>query len=347
MAAANRQIRLVARPGAAGVDVDCFAIEAAERPQPGANELLIRVIYLSIDPAMRGWIAEAPNYRDPVPLGAVMPGFTLGEIVASNHPDFATGELVYGRQGWREWAISDGTDIVRRADPAHGPLPLNLSLLGLTGVTAYLGLMEIGKPKEGETVVVSTAAGAVGSTVGQIAKMLGCHTVGLTGHADKVGLCVSEFGYDAAINYKAVDDLPRTIHNAAPHGVDIYFDNTGGAIADAVVENLNVGARMVICGTIAQPSDPTPEGPRWNRQFLIKRARMEGFLVLDHIERFREAAAQLADWYRDGKINSREEIVDGLENAPEALMRLLRGANHGKMMVRVGPEPLAEPRSGG
>jgi hypothetical protein len=347
MATASRQVKLVARPGAAGVDADCFAIETAERPEPGPNELLIRVIYLSVDPAMRGWIAEASNYRDPVPLGAVMPGFTLGEIVASNHPDYAKGELVYGRQGWREWAISDGTDIVRRADPAHGPLPINLSLLGLTGVTAYLGLMTIGQPKEGETVLVSTAAGAVGSIVGQIAKLLGCHTVGLTGHADKVGLCVSEFGYDAAINYKAVDDLPRTIHNAAPHGVDVFFDNTGGEIADAVVENLNVGARMVICGTIAQPSDPTPQGPRWNRQFLIKRARMEGFLVLDHIARFGEAAAQLAEWHRAGRINSREEIVDGLENAPEALMRLLRGANKGKMMVQVGAEPsvMPEPRA--
>jgi hypothetical protein len=346
VAAANRQVKLIARPGSAGVTAECFAVEEAGRPDPGPNELLIRVIYLSIDPAMRGWIAEVPNYRDPVPLGAVMPGFTLGEVVASNHAVYAKGELVYGRQGWREWAVSDGSDIVRRADPAHGPLPINLSLLGLTGVTAYLGLTEIGKPKEGETVVVSTAAGAVGSTVGQIAKLLGCHTVGLTGHADKVGLCVSEFGYDAAINYKAADDLARDIHNAAPHGVDVFFDNTGGEIADAVVENLNVGARMVICGTIAQPSDPTPQGPRWNRQFLIRRARMEGFLVLDHIARFGEAAEQLAEWHRAGRIASREEIVDGLENAPEALMRLLRGANKGKMMVRVGPEPPVAPRGG-
>jgi NADPH-dependent curcumin reductase CurA len=337
----NRQIKLIARPGAGGITADCFAVENIVRPTPGPNELLIRTIYLSIDPAMRGWIADVPNYRDPVPLGAVMPGFTLGEVVESNHAGYRAGQLIYGRQGWREWAVSDGSDIVRRVDPAHAPLPVNLSLLGLTGVTAYLGLMEIGQPKEGETVVVSTAAGAVGSTVGQIAKLLGCHTIGITGHADKVGLCVSEFGYDAAINYKAAEDLARVIHNSAPHGVDVYFDNTGGAIADAVIENLAVHARVVICGTIAQPSDPTPEGPRWNRQILIKRARMEGFLVLDHFERFGEAAAKLAGWYRDGRIQSREEIVDGLENAPAALMHLLRGANKGKMMVRVGDEPAA------
>ena len=339
MAAENRQILLIDRPAAAGVTPHCFATEEIARPKPGPGQMLVRVIYLSIDPAMRGWIADAPNYRDPVPLGSVMPGFTLGEIVESNLSDFRPGDLVYGRQGWREWALSDGSDIVRRVDPAHGPLPINLSLLGLTGVTAYLGLMGIGQPKAGETVVVSTAAGAVGSVVGQIAKLQGCHTVGITGHADKVGLCISEFGYDAAINYKAADDLARAIHNTAPNGVNVYFDNTGGTISDAVIENLAVHARVIICGTIGQPSDPTPVGPRWNRQLLIKRARMEGFLVLDNFERFSEAAAQLADWYKAGKLKTREEIVDGIENAPDALMHLLRGDNHGKMMVRVGPEP--------
>jgi NADPH-dependent curcumin reductase CurA len=339
VAAENRQIKLIARPGAAGVSAECFALETVARPTPGAGRMLIRIVYLSIDPAARGWIAEAPNYRDPVPLGSVMPGFTLGEIVESNHADFRAGELVYGRQGWREWAVSDGSDIVRRVDPSHGPLPINLSLLGLTGVTAYLGLTEIGRPHPGETVVVSTAAGGVGSVVGQVAKLLGCHTVGITGHADKVGLCIAEFGYDAAINYKAVDDLARMIRNTAPDGVDIFFDNTGGAIADAVIENLAVRGRVVICGTMSQPSDPTPQGPRWNRQLLIKRARMEGFLVLDHFGRFADAAERLAVWYREGKLKSREEIIDGIERAPEALLRLLRGDNHGKMLVRVGPEP--------
>jgi len=337
--AENRQIVLIARPGASGVTADCFALQTVARPVPGAGQMLIRVIYLSIDPAARGWIAEVPNYREPVPLGSAMPGFTLGEIAASNHPDYRVGELVYGRQGWREWAVSDGSDIVRRVDPRHGPLPINLSLLGITGVTAYLGLTEIGQPKAGETVVVSTAAGAVGSVVGQVAKRMGCHTVGITGHADKVGLCISEFGYDAAINYKAVDDLSRWIRNTAPDGVDVFFDSTGGAIADAAIENLAVHARVVICGTMAQPSDPTPQGPRWNRQFLIKRARMEGFLIFDHIAKFQDAVARLASWRREGKLNSREEYVDGIEHAPEALLRQLRGDNHGKMLVRVGDEP--------
>jgi NADPH-dependent curcumin reductase CurA len=335
----NRQIVLIARPGAAGVTSDCFAAEIVGRPKPGAGQFLIRIIYLSIDPAARGWIAEVPNYRDPVPLGAVMPGFTLGEIVESHHPDWRVGDLVYGRQGWREWAVSDGSDIVRRVDPNHGPLPINLSLLGITGVTAYLGLTEIGQPKEGDTVVVSTAAGAVGSVVGQVAKILGCHPVGITGHADKVGLCISEFGYAAAINYKAVDDLPRWIRNTAPHGVNVYFDNTGGAIADAAIENLAVHARVVICGTMAQPSDPTPSGPRWNRQILIKRARIAGFLIFDFADKFDAAVAQLAAWRQEGKLNSREEYVDGIEAAPEALLRQLHGDNHGKMLVRVGDEP--------
>ena len=339
MATENRQIKLIARPGAAGVTPDCFAMETVARPTPGPGQLLIRTIYLSIDPAARGWIAEVPNYRDPVPLGSVMPGFTLGEIAASKHPDYRTGDLVYGRQGWREWAVSDGSDIVRRVDPGHGPLPINLSLLGITGVTAYLGLTEIGQPKEGETVVVSTAAGAVGSVVGQVAKLMGCHTVGITGHADKVGLCISEFGYDAAINYKAVEDLARWIRNTAPHGVNVFFDNTGGGIADAVIENLAIHARVVICGTMAQPSDPTPQGPRWNRQLLIKRARIEGFLIFDHIEKFQGAVERLAAWRREGKLNSREEYVDGIDRAPEALLRILRGDNHGKMLVRVGDEP--------
>jgi NADPH-dependent curcumin reductase CurA len=335
----NRQIVLIARPGAAGVTAGCFASEIVARPKPGPGQLLIRVIYLSIDPAARGWIAEVPNYRDPVPLGAVMPGFTLGEIVESHHPDYRAGEIVYGRQGWREWAVSDGSDIVRRVDPNHGPLPINLSLLGITGVTAYLGLTEIGQPQEGDTVLVSTAAGAVGSVVGQIARLMGCHPVGITGHADKVGMCISEFGYAAAINYKAVDDLARWVHNTAPHGVNVFFDNTGGAIADAVIENLAVHARVVICGTMAQPSDPTPSGPRWNRQLLIKRARMEGFLIFDHVAKFQDAVAQLAAWRNEGKLTSREEYVDGIERAPGALLHQLRGDNHGKMLVRVGDEP--------
>ena len=339
MATDNRQIVLIARPGAAGVTSDCFASEIVARPKPGPGQFLIRIIYLSIDPAARGWIAEVPNYRDPVPLGAVMPGVTLGEIVESQNPEWRVGEIVYGRQGWREWAVSDGSDIVRRVDPDHGPLPLNLSLYGLTGVTAYLGLTEIGQPKEGDTVVVSTAAGAVGSVVGQVAKILGCHPVGITGHADKVGLCISEFGYAAAINYKAVDDLPRWIRNTAPHGINVYFDNTGGAIADAAIENLALHARVVICGTMAQPSDPTPSGPRWNRQILIKRARIAGFLIFDFADKFDAAGAQLASWRKEGKLTSREEYVDGIEAAPDALLRQLRGDNHGKMLVRVGDEP--------
>jgi NADPH-dependent curcumin reductase CurA len=252
--AVNSRIVLKGRPRGGVVGADLFAGEEAARPEPGPGELLIRVIYLSLDPAMRGWIAEAPNYREPVPLGAVMPGFTVGEVVASRHPDYGAGEFVLGRQGWQAWAVSDGGDIHRKLDPAQGPISAALHVLGHTGLTAYLGLTTVGQPKPGETVVVSTAAGAVGSVVGQVAKLKGCRTVGLTGSPEKVRLCREDFGYDAAIDYKIAllptgQSLSEAIARSCPDGVDVYFDNVGGEIADAVLEHINVGARIVVCGT--------------------------------------------------------------------------------------------------
>ena len=332
----SRRFVLQARP-TAGVTPDLFALEEVPRPEPGSGELLIRVIYLSLDPAMRGWIADAPNYREPVPLGAVMPGFTVGEVAASNHPDYAPGEIVYGRQGWRDWAVSDGSDIHRKVDPAQAPISTALHVLGMTGLTAYLGLLEVGQPKSGETVLVSTAAGAVGSMVGQIAKVKGCRTVGITGSTDKVRNCLEAFGYDAAIDYKTAD-LPAALAEACPDGVDVYFDNVGGPISDAVMEHLTLHARIVVCGTMGiGPKDAT--GPRPTRHLLVKRARMEGFLVLDHMHRLEEALADLSAWLRDGKLSYREEFHDGLDAAPEALVHLLAGRNNGKVIVRVGPEP--------
>lgn len=331
---ANRQIVLKARPRPA-VTADLFELEEVAIPEPGPGEFLIKVLYLSLDPAMRGWINDAPNYSEPVPIGGVMRGFTVGEVTASNHPDYAVGEFVSGRQGWREWAISDGNDIDRKVDPDAAPASTALHMLGMTGMTAYLGLTEVGQPKDGETVVVSTAAGAVGSAVGQIAKVKGCRTVGLTGSDDKVQNCLSLFGYDAAINYKTSEDLAADLRAACPDGVDVYFDNTGGAISDAVLELINVGARIVICGTIGMAD---PNGPRPNRQLLVKRARMEGFLVLDHFHRLPEAVAQMSAWLRDGHLAYREDVTNGLDNAPGELVRLLAGENSGKMLIRVSED---------
>jgi NADPH-dependent curcumin reductase CurA len=334
----NRQILLKSRP-AGRVTAGLFELAESPRPSPGPGEMLIRVIYLSVDPAMRGWIAEAANYSTPVPLGSPMRSFTLGEVVESNRPDYAPGDLVYGRQGWQEWAISDGSDIDRKVDPADGPVTAALHVLGLNGITAYFGLLEAGAPKAGETVVVSTAAGAVGSIVGQIAKIEGCRAVGIAGSAAKVRQCLDEFGYDAALDYHAEADLAAALGAACPSGVDVYFDNTGGAISDAVMAHLNRGARIVICGTMGipdvGPDEPPPQGPRPNRALLVARARMQGFLVLDHMHRAGEAVAVLSKWLRDGRLRYAEDIVDGLENAPAALVRLLAGKNRGKMLVRV------------
>jgi NADPH-dependent curcumin reductase CurA len=242
-----------------------------------------------------------PGYQEPVPLGEVMIGFTLGEVTASNHPDYNAGDIVYGRQGWQEWAVSDGGNIERKVDPADGPLSAAMHVLGMTGLTAYLGLLEVGQPKAGDTVVVSTAAGAVGSTVGQIAKIKGCRTVGITGSGEKLRSCLEEFGYDAALDYKTESDLSGALGAACPGGVDVYFDNTGGEISDAVLQHINVGARIVVCGIIGIKGGLAATGPRPNRQLLMKRARMEGFLVLDHMDRLSEALGDLSAWVRQGR----------------------------------------------
>ena len=340
----NRQITLKSRP-AGGVTADLFELTESPRPAPGPGEMLIRVLYLSVDPAMRGWIAEVANYSAPVPLGATMRSFTLGQVAESNHPGYAPGDLVYGRQGWQEWAVSDGADIDRKVDRGQGPVTAALHVLGLNGITAYFGLLEAGEPKAGETVVVSTAAGAVGSIVGQIAKIKGCRAVGITGSAAKVRQCLNEFGYDAALDYHAEADLAAALGAVCADGVDVYFDNTGGPIADAVMAHLNVGARIVVCGTMGIPdigaNEPPPQGPRPNRALLVARARMQGFLVLDHMHRADEVVAELSQWLREGKLRYAEDIVDGLENAPAALVRLLAGENRGKMLVR-----LADPAAG-
>lgn len=334
----NQHVVLRGRPDPS-VRADLFEPVDAEIPPIADGQMLIRVIWLSLEPAMRGWIADAPNYSEPVPIGAPMTGFTVGEVVESRHPGYPVGTIVQGRQGWRRFAISDGSDIDRVVDPSLAPISTALHVLGMNGATAYVGLVDVCRVKAGDTVVVTTAAGSVGSVVGQIAKVMGGRAVGVTGGPDKVRACLEEFGFDAAVDYKAADDIGPGLDAAAPAGIDCFFDSVGADQFDAVLERINVGARIAICGTIGMPSFPLPMGPRPNRQLLVKRARMEGFLILDHYERFTEIVERLAGWYRDGHLKYREDVTIGLDNAADALIRLLTGQNTGKALVRVGADP--------
>ncbi len=331
----NRQVRLKARPD--GVpQAEHFEIAATPMPEPGPGQFLVRNRFLSVDPAMRGWVSAVANYSKPVGLGEVMRSRDVGEIVASRHPDFPVGTIVVGWLGWQEYAISDGSGIIRRVTETDLPLSTALGVLGMNGITAYFGLLDIGQPKPGETVVVSTAAGAVGSAVGQIAKIKGCRTVGIAGGPEKMRLCREEFGYDAAIDYKAASDLGAALSAACPDGIDVYFDNTSGWISDAVLHHINKRARIVICGTASQPSwDPWPQGPRVERHLLVKTARMEGFLVFDYEHRTEEAVPRLAEWVRAGKLRYREDVLDGLDKAPDAIAGLYRGENMGKCLIRL------------
>jgi len=330
----NRQVRLRARPD--GIpQAEHFEIVAAPVPELGTGEFLVRNEFLSVDPAMRGWVSAVAHYSQPVAIGEVMRSFAAGEVIASRHPAYAVGDRVMGLLGWQEFATSDGSQITRKVKETDLPLSASLGILGLNGVTAYLALLEIGAPRPGETVVVSTAAGAVGATVGQIARLAGCRTVGLAGGAMKVALCREAFGYDAAIDYRA-GDLDAALAEACPRGIDVYFDNTAGPISDAVLRQLAIGARVVICGTASVASwDPPPTGPRVERHLLVKRARMQGFIVFDHPHRYEEAVTRLADWVRAGKLRYREDVLDGIEQAPGAIAGLYRGENLGKRLIRL------------
>jgi NADPH-dependent curcumin reductase len=336
MPALNRQIRLKSRPE--GIP-QAANFELAEEPLGplAEGQFRVRNCFLSVDPAMRGWVSAVANYSKPVGIGEVMRSFAAGEVIESRHPDYAPGERVMGMFGWQDYADSDGRNVIRKVREDDLPLSLSLGVLGLNGITAYCGLTEIGRPKAGETVVVSTAAGSVGATVGQVARLLGCRAVGIAGGPEKVRLCLDEFGYEAAIDYKAERDLRGAVAATCPRGVDVYFDNTAGAVSDAVLANLADRARVVICGTASIASwDPPPLGPRVERHLLVKRARMEGFLFFDHAERFEAAIAQLAAWLRAGQLRHREDILDGIEHAPGAIAGLYRGENLGKRLIRLG-----------
>lgn len=330
----NRRVVLAKRPK--GVpDADHFAVEDIAVPELNGGELLVKCEYWSIDPAMRGWVNAAPNYLPPVEIGAPMRSFAVGTVVASRNPDYAEGETVLGMFGWQRFAISDGSQVDRKVDAQGLSSSLALGVLGLNGITAYFGLREVCAPKQGETVVVSTAAGSVGSAVGQIAKIMGCRTVGITGSAEKAARCREAFGYDAVINYKD-DNVSAALKAACPNGIDCYFDNTCGEISDAVMTQLAQGARIAICGTAALTDwDPIPMGPRIHRQLLVARARMQGFLVLDYKARYPEAVTALTEWVRDGRLAHNEHVLEGADAARGAIKMLYEGGNTGKLLVRV------------
>src|SRR5262249_29621178 len=312
-----------------------FEIVEAPTPELADRQFLVRNEFLSVEPAMRGWVSAAANYSTPVGIGEVMRAFAAGTVIASRHPAYAEGDKVMGMLGWQEFAVSDGAAITRKVKETDLPLSLSLGVLGLNGVTAYFGLLDVGAPRPGDTVVVSTAAGAVGSAVGQIAKLMGCRTVGITGGPLKCKVCREEFGYDEAIDYKA-GALGDGLGRVCQRGVDVYFDNTAGAISDPVLPQLAMGARVVICGTASVASwDPPPTGPRVERYLLVKRARMAGILIFDYQHRYEEAVARLAEWVRDGRLRYREDISDGIENCPGSIAGLYRGENLGKRLIRL------------
>jgi len=335
----NRQVRLKSRP--AGIpQAENFELASAPVPDLGEGQVLVRNIYLSAEPAMRGWVSAVANYSEPVALGAVMRSLAVGRVEQSRHQDFKVGEFVTGMFGWQDYAVLETQAIQRKVPVTDVPISTALGVLGLNGLTAYFGLLEAGAPKPGETVLVSTAAGAVGSCVGQIARIMGCRSVGIAGGPEKVRLCLDEFGYDAAIDYKAAE-LDAALAAACPAGIDVYFDNTAGAISDAVMQRLNVGARVVICGTASIASwDPPPQGPRVERHLLVKRARMQGILIFDFASRFPAGLALLTEWVRAGRIRYREDILEGIEEAPGSIAGLYRGENLGKRLIRIAPEKL-------
>jgi NADPH-dependent curcumin reductase len=333
----NRQVLLHHRPD--GVpQADHFRIVEAPMPVPGPGQVLVRNQWLSVEPAMRGWVSAVANYSEPVALGGVMRSFAAGQVVESHDPAWPAGTQVTGLFGWQDYAVVDATAIQRHVIEDDLPLSTALGVLGIDGVTAHYGLLQIGQPRAGETVVVSTAAGAVGSAVGQMARLKGCRTVGITGGEAKRRLCLDRFGFDAAVDYKT-PDFEQRLAEACRSGVDVYFDNTAGSISDAVMAQLKVGARVVICGTASVSNwNPAPHGPRVERHLLVKRARMQGFVIFDHPEYHAPARTDLAAWVRSGQLQYVEEVLDGIEHAPDAIAGLYRGDNLGKRLIRLHRE---------
>lgn len=336
----NQQVRLAARPVGMPKPSD-WNITSEPVREIGDGETTIQVLYLSLDPAMRGWMNEGKSYIRPVELGEVMRAGGVGRVIASKSPKFAVGDTVSGGLGVQQYWTGPATDktaALYKVDPKAAPLPAYLNALGMPGMTGYFGLLDIGMPKAGETVVVSGAAGAVGQTVGQVAKHKGCRVVGIAGGKDKCDFVVNELGFDACIDYKN-ESVKDGLKTHCPKGVDIYFDNVGGEILDTVLTRINLKARIIICGAISQYNNTTPvKGPANYLSLLVNRARMEGIVVFDYADRYPVAVAEMAKWMKEGSFKTREDIVKGLENFPDALLMLFEGKNFGKLVLQVADE---------
>ncbi|MCI0546210.1 MAG: NADP-dependent oxidoreductase [Candidatus Rokubacteria bacterium] len=332
----NRYMVLAARPTGVPSESD-FRLETGPVPAPGDGQILVRNAFMSVDPYMRGRMIDRKPYAPPWQIGQPLEGGAVGRVIASRHPRFAEGDWVQSRLGWREYAVSDGQG-VQKIDAALGPPASYLGVLGIPGFTGWYGLKEIGKPKAGETVVVSGAAGATGSLVGQVGKILGCRVVGTAGSEEKCAYLVGTLGFDAAINYRTAGDLHEALRAACPHGIDVYFENVGGPILDAVLQLINPFARIPLCGMISQYNLATPEpGPRYLMSMVGNRALMQGFIISDHLDRYPEFVREVGGWLTMGRITHEQTVVDGIENAPRAFLGLFKGDNLGKMVVKLDP----------
>lgn len=336
----NTRILLASRP-VGNPTPENLTIETGELPAPETGQVLVKTIYVSLDPAMRGWMNEGKSYIPPIQLGDVFRAGTAGQVIASNHPDYAVGDYVTGSWGVQQYGLLTGAsdlakgDDIRKVDTSIAPLETYMATLGMPGMTAYFGLLDTGQPKPGETVVVSGAAGAVGSVVGQIAKIKGCRVVGIASDQEKCAYCVNELGFDACVNYKT-GDLRKALKAVCPEGIDVYFDNVGGDILDTVLTQIRRKARIVICGAISQYNNTTPvKGPSNYLSLLTNRARMEGIVVFDNVAKYETAAREMAGWIHEGKLGARVQIEHGIENFLPTLMMLFTGQNFGKLLLKV------------
>ena len=337
----NHQVLLASRPEAAPT-LDNFRIHEAPLPEAGAGEVLMRTIYMSLDPYMRGRMSDRASYADPVPIDGIMGGGTVGQVIASNSPDMAAGEYVLGHGGWQEYFTAEPAHL-RKLDPAAAPLSTALGVLGMPGMTAYCGLLQIGQPKQGETLVVAAASGPVGGTVGQIARIMGCRAIGLAGADEKCAYVKDELGFDDCLNHRR-DDLKAALAASCPDGIDVYFENVGGHVWDAVYPLLNPFARVPVCGVISRynasepPSGPD-RAPGLMTDILIKRFTIRGFIVTDFQALEGDFLRDMGAWVQDGRVRYKEDIVEGIENVPAKMIGLLAGGNFGKLLVRAAPDP--------
>jgi NADPH-dependent curcumin reductase CurA len=329
----NRQIVLKSRP--VGVpQPEHFELVRCDVPALGSGELLVENVFLSIDPAQRGYVNDENNYVAPVAIGAVMRALAVGRIIESQCAEYAVGDHVYGWFGWQDYCVCAAAAVLRRVDPRQAPLAAAAGTLGINGLTAYMALHDIGKPEPGETVLITAGAGAVGSIAGQLAKRRGCRTVAVVGSDVKGAQCIEEFGYDAFVNYH--DPLADGLRAACPKGVDVFFDNVAGDVADVIMGHMNWFGRIIQCGTVSIPSwVPPPQGPRIHREILTRRLRIEGFVIFDHIARFDAVAAELAGMLAAGSLRTREDIETDIERAPAALVDVYTGRNTGKKLIRL------------